>query len=124
MLEIELKEKWKKTLIEKQSKYMDEIRMGIIKKRKGPENAKTLKKYAELEVLDSKRLSKSIQDVLRPHSFKEIVGQKRAIKAILSKIASPYPQHIILYGPPGVGKTTAARIALEEAKKLKYTPFR
>ncbi|WP_039657851.1 Lon family ATP-dependent protease [Clostridium tyrobutyricum] len=112
-----------KNLIEKQSKYMDEIRMGIIKKRKGPENAKTLKKYAKLEVLDSKRLSKSIQDVLRPHSFNEIIGQERAIKAILSKIASPYPQHIILYGPPGVGKTTAARIALEEAKKLKYTPF-
>ena len=36
---------------------------------------------------------------------------------------SPYPQHIILYGPPGVGKTSAARLALEAAKKLKFTPF-
>jgi ATP-dependent Lon protease len=70
-----------------------------------------------------KRLNKNIQELLRPESFDEIVGQKRAIQSILSKIASPYPQHIILYGPPGVGKTTAARIALEEAKKLKYTPF-
>ena len=33
-------------------------------------------------------------------------------------MASPYPQHIILYGPPGVGKTSAARLALEEAKKV------
>jgi len=42
---------------------------------------------------------------------------------LLSKMASPYPQHIILYGPPGVGKTTAARLALEEAKKLSYTIY-
>jgi ATP-dependent Clp protease ATP-binding subunit ClpA len=70
------------------------------------------KKYAQLEVLDSKKLSKDVQTLLRPESFDEIVGQERAIKALISKIASPYPQHIILYGPPGVGKTTAARLAL------------
>lgn len=112
-----------KYLIEKQEKYIDEVRLSIIKKQKGPENPKTLKKYTELEVLDSKKLSKNVQQILRPNSFKEIVGQERAIKSILSKIASPYPQHIILYGPPGVGKTTAARIALKEAIKQKYTPF-
>ncbi|MDF2883331.1 MAG: ATP-dependent protease, Lon family [Clostridiaceae bacterium] len=110
-------------LIEKQDKYMEEIRLSVIKKQKGPENSKTLKKYAQLEVLDSKKLSRDVQTLLRPESFDEIVGQERAIKALISKIASPYPQHIILYGPPGVGKTTAARLALEEAKKLKYTPF-
>ncbi|WPC41897.1 Lon family ATP-dependent protease [Clostridium sp. JS66] len=112
-----------KNLIEKQDKYLDEVRLGIIKKQKGPENAKTLKKYAQLEVLDSNKLSKNIQSILRPGCFSEIVGQERAIKSILSKLASPYPQHIILYGPPGVGKTTAARLALEEVKKLQYTPF-
>lgn len=112
-----------KFLLEKQEKYMDEVRLGILKKNKGPENSKTLKKYAELEVKDSKKLSKNIQALLRPESFDEIVGQERAIKSLISKIASPYPQHIILYGPPGVGKTSAARLALEEAKKLKHTPF-
>ena len=110
-------------LVDKQDKYMDEIRLSIIKKQKGPENAKTLKRYAELEVLDSKKLTKSIMSMLRPSSFSEIVGQDRAIKSLISKMACPYPQHIILYGPPGVGKTTAARLALEEAKKLKYTPY-
>lgn len=119
-----IEEQVEKNLMDKQDKYMDEIRLGIIKKQKGPENAKTLKRYAELEVLDSKKLSKSIQSLLRPESFAEIVGQERAIKSILSKIASPYPQHIILYGPPGVGKTTAARLALEEVKKLQHTPFK
>lgn len=112
-----------KYLVEKQDKYIDEIRMGIIKKQKGPENAKTLKKLEQLQELDSRKLSKNVQELLRPESFSEIVGQERAIKSILSKIASPYPQHIILYGPPGVGKTTAARLALKEAVKLKYTPF-
>jgi len=110
-------------LMEKQDKYIEEIKLGIIKKKKGTENAKTLKKLEQLEELDSKKLTKSIQSILRPESFSEIIGQERAIKAILSKIASPYPQHIILYGPPGVGKTTAARIALNESKKLQYTAF-
>lgn len=110
-------------LIDKQEKYMDEVRLSIIKKQKGPENAKTIKKFKELKDLDTKTLSKSVQDLLRPDKFSEIIGQERAIKSLLSKIACPYPQHIILYGPPGVGKTTAARLALEEAKKLKYTPF-
>lgn len=111
-------------LVERQDKYMDEIRISIIKKQKGPENAKTLKKYADLEVLDSKKLTKNVLSELRPESFSEIVGQERAIKSLIAKMASPFPQHIILYGPPGVGKTTAARLALEEAKKLKYTPYR
>jgi len=112
-----------KNLMEKQDKYIDEIRLGIIKKQKGPENAKTLKKYDDLKALDSRKLTKNIQAMLRPESFSEIVGQERAIKSLLSKMASPYPQHIILYGPPGVGKTTAARLALEEAKKLSYTIY-
>ncbi|MBX4262024.1 Lon family ATP-dependent protease [Clostridium estertheticum] len=112
-----------KNLMEKQDKYIDEVRLGIIKKQKGPENAKTLKKYDDLKALDSRKLTKNIQAMLRPESFSEIVGQERAIKSLLSKIASPYPQHIILYGPPGVGKTTAARLALEEAKKLSYTIY-
>lgn len=110
-------------LMEKQDKYIDEIKLSIIKKQKGPENAKTLKKYDDLKALDKRKLTKNIQSMLRPDSFSEIIGQERAIKSLLSKMASPYPQHIILYGPPGVGKTTAARLALEEAKKLSYTIY-
>lgn len=110
-------------LVTRQDKYVDEIRLGIIRKQKGPENARTLKKYSNFKKLDKKKLTKNIQSLLRPDSFEEIIGQERAIKALISKIASPYPQHIILYGPPGVGKTTAARLALEEAKKLKFTPY-
>lgn len=112
-----------RALEEKQEKYMDEMRLEIIKKKKGPENAGTLKKLEDLEALDNRVPNKNIMSLLRPDNFKEIVGQERAIKSLISKLVSPYPQHIILYGPPGVGKTTAARIALEEAKKIKQSAF-
>lgn len=112
-----------KALQEKQEKYMDEMRLELIRKKKGPENAGTLKKLEYLEDLDKKIPSKNIMSLLRPDNFKEIVGQERAIKSLISKLVSPYPQHIILYGPPGVGKTTAARIALEEAKRIKKSAF-
>ena len=32
-------------------------------------------------------------------NLEEIVGQERALQALLAKMASPYPQHILLYGP-------------------------
>ena len=62
-------------------------------------------------------------DLLRPASLDEIVGQDKAVNALLGKLASPYPQHVIVYGPPGVGKTSAARLALEAAKALETSPF-
>ncbi|WP_297635623.1 Lon family ATP-dependent protease [uncultured Clostridium sp.] len=119
----EIETKVERAIMEKQEKYIDEMRLSILKKEKGTENAKTKKKLEELEALDNRAVSKNIMSFLRPDSFKEIMGQERAIKSLISKLSSPYPQHIILYGPPGVGKTTAARIALEEARKLQFTPF-
>ena len=112
-----------RALAERQDKFMDELKLSIMKKQKGIENSKTNSKLEKLEALDAKKINKNVMSLLRPETFEEIVGQERAIKSLLSKMASPYPQHIILYGPPGVGKTSAARLALEEAKKLKATPF-
>lgn len=111
------------SIMEKQDKYIDEVRLSVINKQKGAENKKTLSKLENLIKLDSKVTSKNIMSFLRPKAFDEVVGQERAIKSLISKLSSPYPQHIILYGPPGVGKTTAARIALEEVKKIDFTPF-
>ncbi|MGE5632705.1 MAG: Lon family ATP-dependent protease [Caulobacteraceae bacterium] len=103
--------------------YLNEMKLQVIKKHTGIENASTLKKYAELEKMKQVRLSKSILDIMRPQNEDEIIGQQNAVTALISKIASPFPQHVILYGPPGVGKTTAARLALDIAKRKKYTPF-
>ena len=119
----QIESKVEKAIMEKQEKYIDEMRLSIIKKEKGSENQKTKKKYEELKELDERVTSKNIMSFLRPETLDEIVGQERAIKSLISKLSSPYPQHIILYGPPGVGKTTAARIALNAAKNLEFTPF-
>ncbi len=118
-----IEEEVERELVDKQDKYIDEMRMNVLRKKKGPENAKTKKRYESILALDEKHLNKNLQTLLRPETFEEIIGQESAIKSLLSKISSPYPQHIILYGPPGVGKTTAARIALDEAKKLSFTPY-
>lgn len=118
----------KKEVIKKmqtrEKEYLEEMKLQVIKKHTGLENASTLKKYAKLEKLKTIKLSKSVLDILRPESEKEIIGQQDAIEALISKLATPFPQHVILYGPPGVGKTTAARIALSIAKKRRYTPFK
>lgn len=55
--------------------------------------------------------------------MQDIVGQIDGLKALKAALCSANPQHVIIYGPPGVGKTAAARVVLEEAKKNPASPF-
>ena len=104
--------------------YVDDIRKQVLQEEKGDtETVPQQKKREELEKLDEVSLTQSVMELLRPQSLDEIVGQERAVLSLFSKLSSPYPQHLLLYGPPGVGKTTAARLVLEEAKKRKLSPF-
>ena len=123
-VEESLEKKIAERMEERHEEYIRELRMEVLREEKGADNPLTLKKYAELERLEQRKLSTSINESLRPERLTEVVGQEQAIKALFAKIASPYPQHVILYGPPGVGKTTVARLILEAAKELPYTPFR
>jgi len=108
-----------------EKEYLNQIKLQIIKKHcNNCENSSTLKKYADLEKKKSITLSRQISDILRPQKEDEIIGQSKGVKSLISKIASPFPQHVIIYGPPGVGKTSAARIALKLAKEKEYSPFR
>lgn len=122
-VEDKLEKKIAERMQQRHEEYVRDIKSQIIKEDAGPENPATLKKYALLEKLEHKKLTRTAIEALRPTNLAEIIGQERACKALLSKIASPFPQHVILYGPPGVGKTTAARLVLEEAKRLQHTPF-
>ncbi len=103
--------------------YLKDLKLEALREDAGPETPATQAKLEELESLSHRRLAATALQQLRPQRLTEIVGQESAIKALLAKISSPYPQHVILYGPPGVGKTTAARLVLELAKTRAYTPF-
>lgn len=122
-VEEQLEQKVSAKMQERHLEYIKEVRMQVLKEAAGPDNAQTLKKYAELEMLEKRSLSKTAADLMRPQRLEEVVGQDEAVKSLLTKLSSPFPQHVLLYGPPGVGKTTVARLALQYAKEKEYTPF-
>ncbi|GGD03322.1 ATP-dependent protease LonB [Pontibacillus salipaludis] len=82
------------------------------------------KEMAELGKMRQIALSEPLSEKVRPKSFQDIIGQKDGIEALRAAICGANPQHVIVYGPPGVGKTAAARLVLEEAKQYKDSPFR
>lgn len=84
------------------------------------ENKKEMEKLRKMRALS---LTDPLTEKSRPTSYKEIIGQEDGIKALKSALCGKNPQHVIIYGPPGVGKTAAARLVLEYAKKQAESPF-
>ena len=82
------------------------------------------KEMDQLRKMKAISLTEPLSERVRPVSFKDIVGQEDGIRSLKAALCGPNPQHVIIYGPPGVGKTAAARLVLEEAKKNKKSPFR
>ncbi|OXM86883.1 ATP-dependent protease LonB [Paenibacillus rigui] len=82
------------------------------------------KELEKLRKLRSISLNKPLAEKTRPTSMTDIVGQKEGLRALKAALCGANPQHVIIYGPPGVGKTAAARVVLEEAKKNPDSPFR
>ncbi|MDF1506912.1 ATP-dependent protease LonB [Robertmurraya sp. DFI.2.37] len=82
------------------------------------------KEMDQLKKMRSISLTEPLSERVRPSSFEDIVGQEDGIKALKAALCGPNPQHVIIYGPPGVGKTAAARLVLEEAKKNPKSPFK
>ncbi|EIJ79070.1 ATP-dependent protease LonB [Bacillus methanolicus PB1] len=81
------------------------------------------KEMEQLKKMRSISLTKPLSEIVRPTRFEDIVGQEDGIKSLKAALCGPNPQHVIIYGPPGVGKTAAARLVLEEAKKNPKSPF-
>lgn len=78
----------------------------------------------ELEELRRISLTKPLSEKVRPQCEEEIIGQEAGMKGLKIALCGPSPQHILIYGSPGVGKTAAARIVLEIAKASPGTPFK
>lgn len=83
-----------------------------------------VKEMDKLKKMRSIQLTQPLTEKSRPTTFEEIIGQEEGIKALKAALCGPNPQHVIIYGPPGVGKTAAARLVLEEAKKFSKSPFK
>jgi Lon-like ATP-dependent protease len=84
------------------------------------ESRKELDKLRRMRAIS---LTEPLSAKTRPASLDDIVGQKDGLKALRAALCGPNPQHVIIYGPPGVGKTAAARVVLEEAKRNPASPF-
>ena len=95
------------------------------RKRRGIECSaqQNLQEMQKLERLRAKRLTEPLSEQTRPRCLEEIVGQETGVRALRAALCGSNPQHILIYGPPGVGKTAAARLVLEEAKKNASSPF-
>jgi len=97
-----------------------------LKKQSGTKKTVKLKSRAELDKLNKLRkisLNKPLSEQTRPMDLKDIVGQQEGVRALRAALCGPNPQHVLIYGEPGVGKTAAARLILEEAKKKSDSAF-
>jgi len=81
------------------------------------------KQLDRLEKLRQVKLTMPLSEKARPQTFEDIVGQEEGIKALKAALCGKNPQHVLIYGPPGVGKTCAARLVMDEAKKSAFSPF-
>ena len=81
------------------------------------------KEMDKLQKLRSISLTEPLAEKTRPTTFAEIVGQEDGLKALRAALCGPNPQHVLVYGPPGVGKTAAARLILDEARRNPLSPF-
>ncbi|HHW48720.1 MAG TPA: ATP-dependent protease LonB [Clostridiaceae bacterium] len=91
---------------------------------KGAIERESKKELEKLRKLKEIRLTEPLSEKTRPSSLSDIIGQEQGIRALRAALCGPNPQHVIIYGPPGVGKTAAARVILEEAKRIPISPFK
>lgn len=99
----------------------------LLRSQQGNKVAVDRESRKEMEKLQRLRrisLTEPLAEKTRPSSFAEIIGQDDGLKSLRAALCGPNPQHVMLYGPPGIGKTAAARVVLEEAKKMPFSPFK
>ncbi len=99
----------------------------LLKTQQGNKSAlerESRKELGKLQHMRTISLTEPLAERTRPTGFNEIIGQEEGLRAMRAALCGPNPQHVLIYGPPGVGKTAAARLVLEEAKKSEVSPFK
>lgn len=82
------------------------------------------KEMEKLRRLRSISLTQPLTEKTRPTTMNDIIGQEDGLRALTAALCGPNPQHVLIYGPPGVGKTAAARVVLAAAKMNVQSPFK
>ena len=95
----------------------------VQKNTKSSVNKESSYELENLRKLQKISLTEPLSEKTRPAELEEIIGQSDGVKALKAALCGKNPQHVIIYGPPGVGKTAAARTVLNEAIKNHASPF-
>ncbi len=100
--------------------------LNLLKSQQGNKTAierESRKELEKLRRLKEIKLTEPLSEKTRPACIDDIVGQEQGLRALRAALCGSNPQHVIIYGPPGIGKTAAARVILEEAKQIPICPF-
>ena len=103
--------------------FFRQMRAQSAPERAAHSGGKAQAEWKRLNALRRIHLSEPLSEQARPTRLEDIVGQGDAVEALMAVLSGPHPQHVLIYGPPGVGKTCAARLALQAAKRSEGTPF-
>ena len=103
--------------------FFRQMRAQSAPERAAHAGGKAQAEWKRLNALRRIHLSEPLSEQARPTRLEDIVGQGDAVEALMAVLSGPHPQHVLIYGPPGVGKTCAARLALQAAKRSEGTPF-